>query len=122
MNLEKLQFLIDENVPVGILKIFKKFNLDCVSIQNLGWSGYKDTEIAQKIANTSRILITRDKDFHFLWERYKLRVVHLMIEPAVLKYITPAVKDLLKHWQYDPSYPFLLIVQNDMIRVRTLTK
>ena len=96
MILENLQFLIDENVPVGLLKLFRKFNLNCVSIQSLGWSGYKDREIAQKIANTSRILITRDKDFQFLWERYKLRIVHLMIEPAVLKNITPAVEDLLK--------------------------
>ena len=95
MNLTNLQFLIDENVPFGLIKLFHNNNIACTSVQKLGWNGYKDIEIAEKLSDTTQILITRDKDFQFLWENYNLRVIHLMIELATLNYIFPVVKNLL---------------------------
>ena len=86
-----------------------KKKIACTSVQKLGWNGYKDIEIAQKLSNTTQILITHDKDFQFLWENYNIRIIHLMIEPATLKYIFPVVKKLLAQWDFDPSNPFLII-------------
>ena len=63
MNLTNLQFLIDENVPFGLLKLFRKKSIACQSVQKLGWNGYKDIEIAEKLSDTTQILITRDKGF-----------------------------------------------------------
>ncbi len=62
--------------------------------------------------------MTRDKDFHFLWEKYNLRVIHLMIEPATLKSIYPVVEKFLAEWKFDKTSPFLIIVQKDNIRFR----
>lgn len=112
----KLQFLLDENVPVGLQKIFRSTGYTCKSIQQLGWNGFKDQDIAQRITSTRWIFITRDRDFQFLWEKYNLRVIHLMIEPAILSKITPVVQKLLVKWNYNIESPFLLIVQNQTLR------
>ena len=92
------------------MKRFNEKSISCTSIQKLGWNGYNDTAIAQKLSDTTQILITRDKDFQFLWGTYNLRIIHLMIEPATLKYIYPVVKNLLEQWNFVPSSPFLIIV------------
>ncbi|MHA1617770.1 MAG: DUF5615 family PIN-like protein [Promethearchaeota archaeon] len=118
MDLKKLQFLLDENVPVGLLKILRSFDIKCTTVQELGWNGFKDIEIAKKISNTKRIFLTRDKDFQFLWEKFDLRVIHLMIDPTILEYISPTVEKLLQQWNFDIYYPFLLIVQNESYRFR----
>jgi predicted nuclease of predicted toxin-antitoxin system len=118
MNLTGLEFVFDENIPIGLSKIFQRLEIKWKSVQNLGWSGIEDKAIAEKLANSRKILITRDKDFQFLWEKYNLRVIHLMIEPATLKYISPIVDELFIQWDFDPSSPSLIIVQNESIRIR----
>ena len=106
MNLTNLQFLIDENVPFGLIKLFRNNNITCTSVQKLGWNGYKDIEIAEKLSDTTQILITRDKDFQFLWENYKLRVIHLMIEPATLKAERDLIQSKLEPFLYRTTIDF----------------
>jgi len=36
MDLKKLQFLLDENVPVGLLKILRSFDIKFTTVQELG--------------------------------------------------------------------------------------
>jgi predicted nuclease of predicted toxin-antitoxin system len=116
MDLARTRFLLDENVPIKLKRVFVEVGLICQTIKDLGWCGLKDHEIASRITNSNYILITRDKDFTFVWQKKQLSVIYLAIEPVILDIIEPRVKDLIQNWVYDVLKPFLLIVQNDLIR------
>jgi hypothetical protein len=45
----KPQFLLDKNVPVGLLPLFRLHGYDCSTIQALGWNRFKDKEIGEKM-------------------------------------------------------------------------
>jgi len=116
MDLTQTRFLLDENVPIKLKRVFVDLGLTCLTIKDLGWCGLKDKEIASRISYSDYILITRDKDFTFTWQQKQLRVIYLAIEPVVVEMIEPRVKDLIQNWICELSKTFLLIVQNDSIR------
>lgn len=116
MELTQTKFLLDENVPIKLKRTFFELGVKCQTIKDLGWCGLKDKEIAARITHSDYILITRDKDFTFIWQQKLLKVIFLAIHPVVLEMIEPRIKDLIKNWNYDSSRSFLLIVQNDSIR------
>jgi predicted nuclease of predicted toxin-antitoxin system len=111
-----VKFLLDENVPVKLKYVFTDRKIHCVTIKEEGWLGIKNGELSNKLKHHHFILVTRDKDFTFLWEKYKIQVIYLAIEPATLDFIQPKLKDLLDNWNYDISMPFLLMLQKDSIR------
>ena len=111
-----IKFLLDENVPFKILKSIKELGFECSTIQELGWNGFKDKEIAKNIQDENLIFITRDKDFTFIWKKYGLRVVYIAIEPAILESIKPQLENLIKNWNYNVNNPFLIMLQNNQIR------
>jgi len=116
MELTQIKFLLDENIPLKLKSTFTKKGLDCTSVRELGWSGFKDKEISKQIGGKKVVLITRDRDFTFIWQKQNLRIIYLAIEPAILNTIQPRVQELLNNWKYDPSFPFLLILQKDAMR------
>jgi predicted nuclease of predicted toxin-antitoxin system len=116
MDLTRIKFLLDENVPVKMKQSFTDRGLSCTTIQDQGWSGASDKEIITRIEGKDTILITRDKDFTFLWQKIKLRIVYIAIEPAIFETIQPKMEELLDKWQYDSSHPFLIVVQKNAVR------
>lgn len=116
MGLKKVKFLLDENIPIKLKQVFINHGIQCTTIKDKGWLGIKNGDLSKKVQQENIILVTRDKDFTFLWDRHKIQVIYLTIEPANLKSIQPRVIELLANWKYDLSRPFLLIVQIDMIR------
>ena len=112
-----IKFLLDENVPIKLKQTITNIGFNCNTIQEKGWSGYKDKDISMEIQNLDVIFITRDKDFKFLWKKYNLNVVYLAIEPAIFDFINPRVKDLVSNWDYHMSQPFLIILQKNSIRI-----
>lgn len=78
--------------------------------------GVKNGELSLKVKQNNLILVTRDKDFTFLWKKYRIQVVYLAIEPAIIDFIHPRLTDLLDDWKYDLSKHFLLMLQNETIR------
>ncbi|MHA1428534.1 MAG: DUF5615 family PIN-like protein [Candidatus Helarchaeota archaeon] len=116
MGLNKVKFLLDENIPIKLKQVFRDRGIQCTTIKNKGWLGIKNGELSKKLQQENIILVTRDKDFTFLWKKHKIQVIYLTIEPTTLKSIQPIVIELLADWKYDLSRPFLLIVQIDMIR------
>lgn len=111
-----LEFLFDENVPRQLLPTFAKFNFNTIRLQQLGWSGIKNGNLAQKVKDHGYILVTRDKDFTFLWQKYQIQVVYLAIHPATLGNFIPRVETVLANWTYDDKKPFLLMIQKQLIR------
>lgn len=116
MGLKKVKFLLDENVPKKLNRVFIDAGIQCTTIKEEGWLGIKNGELSIKLQQKNLVLVTRDKDFTFLWKKHKIQVIYLAIEPASLKFIHPRVIELLADWKYDLSRPFLLMVQTNLIR------
>jgi predicted nuclease of predicted toxin-antitoxin system len=111
-----IKFLLDENVPYTILKSIKELGFECSTIQELGWNGFKDKEIAKNLQDKKLIFITRDKDFTFIWKKYGLRVHYIAIKPAIFESIRPKLESMIKNWKYNVNNPFLIMLQNNQIR------
>lgn len=111
-----IKFLLDENIPYKIWKFIKDLGFECSVIQELGWNGFKDKDIAKNIQDKELIFITRDKDFTFIWKKYNLRVIYIAIEPAIVEAIRPQLEYLFKNWKYNVNNPFLIMLQNNQIR------
>lgn len=111
------KFLLDENIPIKIKNIFEKLGIKSMSIQEMGWSGYKDKEIISELKDKDYIIVTRDKDFTFLWNKFKLKVIYIAIQPAIIDYMQPRLEYLLNNWVFNLNQPFLLIIQNKTIRL-----
>ena len=77
MDLTEAKFLLDENVPRRLKEVFKSKRLNCKTVQELGWRERKNGELAVKVKEKDFILVTRDKDFVFLWKKYELKVITL---------------------------------------------
>jgi predicted nuclease of predicted toxin-antitoxin system len=116
MVLKKAKFLLDENVPLQLKKVFDDQGYFCTTVPAEGWSGIKNGELSKTVKNNNFLLVTRDKDFTFLWKKHKIQVIYLAIEPAIIDFIQPRLIDLIIKWNYDLSRPFLLILQKDAIR------
>jgi predicted nuclease of predicted toxin-antitoxin system len=91
--------------------------MECITIQDLNWCGVKDKELSLRIKGSNYILVTRDKDFTFIWRQRKLKVVYITVEPAVLTNIEPRIREMFENWEYSVIQPFLLVIQNDSMRL-----
>ncbi|MCG3252963.1 MAG: DUF5615 family PIN-like protein [Candidatus Heimdallarchaeota archaeon] len=116
MDLKKAKFLLDENIPLSLKKIFDDQGLFCTTLQAEGWFGIKNGALSKKVRQNKFVLVTRDKDFTFLWQKYNIQVIYILIEPAISDFIKPRLGILLQEWTYDLSKPFFLILQKDTIR------
>ncbi|MHA1356321.1 MAG: DUF5615 family PIN-like protein [Candidatus Heimdallarchaeota archaeon] len=116
MALKEAKFLLDENIPIKLKGIFSSLNLTCVTVRDMKLFGVRNGKLSEKVKKESYILVTRDKDFTFLWKKYQIQVIHIAIEPPLLSSFILPVENLLSNWDYDLSKPFLLILQKDDIR------
>lgn len=116
MALSQARFLLDENVPHKLLSVFYKRDLNIDTLQSMGWSGISNGGLSEKIQRRNLVLITRDRDFTFLWRKYRIKVIYLAIEPSTPRYLQPKVKELLDNWNYDLRRPFLVLLQKDALR------
>ncbi|MHA1449795.1 MAG: DUF5615 family PIN-like protein [Candidatus Hodarchaeales archaeon] len=117
MLLKQKLFLLDENVSYRVKPLFTKLNLQCTTVQQQGWGGAKNREISIKIQGLRAILITRDRDFTFLWKKYSLQVIYIAIEPPVAEVITNELERLLIDWKLDLISSFLIVLQKDYARI-----
>ena len=116
MVLNQAKFLLDENVPNQLVSIFKGHPSKIATVQQLGWSGTKNSDLAKKMNENNYILITRDKDFTFLWRKHKLKVIYIAIAPMLIEEMEEAMSQLIKDWSFDLSKPFLVVVQEETVR------
>jgi predicted nuclease of predicted toxin-antitoxin system len=61
-----LRFLIDENLPFGIVNHLKSLKYDTLDIANSKLRGSADKVLWNKAAKEKRIIITRDLDYPIL--------------------------------------------------------
>ena len=116
MENKSLKFLFDENIPIKLKQIFNDNDFSVDTVQKLGWSGMKNGELSKRSVEGNYVLVTRDKDFIYLWEKYDLQVVYLAIHPPIMGKLSPRVTDVIVNWENKVS-PFLILVQDDSVRI-----
>ena len=90
-----MQFLIDEDVDVRVIKVLKRLGHEARRVP----SGTTNGSVLRLAHRERRILITRDSDFTnttmYPPSRYS-GIIHLAIHPPWLENIAPPLTQLLK--------------------------
>ena len=88
-----MQFLIDEDVPAGLVKSLISLGHDAVRVT----PSSPDLEIAKRVKEESRVLVTLDKDFTntALYSPHEMNIVHIHIHPPYSDTIINSFKKLL---------------------------
>lgn len=115
---KKAKFLLDENLDVKLAKVLLNLGLSCETLSGRGWTGIKNGDLSLRVKENGYVLITADKDFISLWDKYKIQVIYVSMHPLILSVIEPKLVALFKSWNYNLSKPFLIILQEDSIRLR----
>ena len=58
-----MKFLLDENVPISIKKIFKTLGYEALTLHDFDKLGIQNGEVAQLALNENAIIITLDSEF-----------------------------------------------------------
>ena len=110
-----MKFLIDEDVPVALLKTLKRAGHDAIRVT----PSTPDPIIADQARAEGRILITLDKDFTNtkLYPPTQLTTVHIQIHPPYAKDIIEAFQTLLTTLAADKLSGLILLGKAGVIRI-----
>ena len=88
-----MKFLVDEGVPVVLLKELVRLGHDAVRVKPAS----SDAKVAKRATQEKRTLITLDKDFTntLMYPPSQLNVIHIRIHPPLAERIVDSVKKLL---------------------------
>ena len=81
--LKKVQLLLDENASHRLILFLNQISNNISTVQAQGWSGYKNGRLAQQIKQQDYVLLTRDKDFVFMWRTHQIKVKSIQ---SILQY------------------------------------
>jgi predicted nuclease of predicted toxin-antitoxin system len=60
-----VKILLDENFPLGLVRVLEADGLNVEHIITLGWRGASDTRIRTRLADADVLFLTQDEDFLF---------------------------------------------------------
>ena len=88
-----MKFLIDEDVPVKLLKYLSSKDFDSIRVK----PGSSDPDVARQAKNDNRILITLDKDFAntAMYPPAEFNIVQIRIHPPFADILIEAFQKLL---------------------------
>jgi predicted nuclease of predicted toxin-antitoxin system len=116
-----MKFLLDENIPVTVLKSLEKSGFDAVSV--LQYEGLKsDLEIIKTAAREKRIIITYDRDFGelvFKAGHKSYGIIYLRFEPFNPQIVSRQISILLEEKSIKFQRSFV-VLEKDKVRVRPL--
>lgn len=115
-NPDDARFILDENVDYRLLPVFEARNLSVTTVQGKGRKGAQNGALAKLVRDEDLILITRDREFAHSWKTHQIRVLYLAIHPPTAENIEPRLAELLDQWEFDMGSPFLIILQEGLIR------
>jgi len=67
LNKEETNFLIDENIPLSIIKFLRSKGFKVYRLGEVGLKGARDREVADYASQNNLTLITLDKDFGYIY-------------------------------------------------------
>jgi predicted nuclease of predicted toxin-antitoxin system len=105
-----VKFLVDEDVPVKLLKMLVAAGHDAVRVP----ASTKDRDIARQAASQVRILVTLDKDFtnRLLYPPLTSNIIYIRIHPPFADDLIAAMQQLLKEIP-EPVLKGLIVLQRD---------
>lgn len=110
-----MKFLLDEDVPLELLKILQKSGHDIIRVT----PSSPDPEIAERAKKEKRILITLDKDFtnraQFPPKEYD--VVQFRIHPPYAERLIEAMDELLRSLSPEEWKGLIVVQEGGHIRV-----
>ena len=60
-----MKVLLDENFPLGLVRVLEADGLHVEHIITLGWRGASDTRIRTRLSSSEVLFLTQDEDFLF---------------------------------------------------------
>ena len=60
-----MKVLLDENFPLGLLRVLQADGLQVEHIITLNWRGASDTRIRERLSDKNVVFLTQDDDFLF---------------------------------------------------------
>ena len=110
-----MRFLVDEDIPVKLIKTLKVLNHDAIRVN----PSTTDKTNAQRAKEEKRILITLDKDFtnFSLFPPSKFNIIHVNIHPPYAENIIAAVKKLLETCPAEELTGLIILTQDGHFRI-----
>jgi predicted nuclease of predicted toxin-antitoxin system len=110
-----MKFLIDEDVPVKVLKTLAALGHDTVRVTH----STKDPQIARQAVESGRILITLDKDFSdkVQYPPSTFNIIHLRIHPPFADDLINALKQLLQEVPESNLTGFIVLRKEGHLRI-----
>ncbi|MCJ7791674.1 MAG: DUF5615 family PIN-like protein [Dehalococcoidia bacterium] len=116
------KFLVDENVPSGVVAFLQKRGFDAKEVRELGIHGGSDAEIMQLARHDERVLITFDKHFSNIL-LYPLGshcgIIRIRIHPPLISEIIHNLDQFLQKFDLKTIRGRLIVLQRNSFRVRS---
>jgi len=114
--------LTDENIHPDVVGFLREIGVDVLDIKEQGWVGMPDEDIFSHAFDQGRVVITHDNDFG--------RLAVFSEKPLIgILYLRPSdiladktIAKLSHFFDLAPnlSPPFIVVIQNDKVRVRNI--
>lgn len=110
-----IKFLIDEDVPVKLLRVLRAAGHDAIRVE----PSSSDSSIARQAKNEGRVLITLDKDFTntALYPPSQCSIVHVRIHPPHADAIVEAARRLLSTASPEKLRGLIVLESGGSIRI-----
>ena len=114
--------LADANIAVDIVRFLRLQGVDVVSVREVGWHHYEDTDILATAHTMRRFVLTHDSDFGKLAVYLKhptTGIIHLRPGGRTATDVIADLQDLLIR-QVDWTPPLIAVYQSGHLRIRRL--
>ncbi len=110
-----MRFLIDEDVPVKLLKTLSKLGHDVIRVE----PSTKDPDVAKLAREEKRILITLDKDFKntVLYSPKEFNIVYIQIHPPYADRLIEAFQKLLDQTNSEAFTGLIILGEKGHLRI-----
>lgn len=114
------QILVDENVPISVMKWLKKKGLKATRVSETELKGAKDENIAKYAVKNDLIILTLDTDFAYIYYnvfRGLLTAIVVRVKPPTPANIIEALNTTLKKIKLDELQKKLTIITKKKVRI-----
>ena len=116
------RILVEENVPVSVMKWLKRRGLSVTRVSEVGLKGAKDENIAKYAAENNLIVLTLDVDFAYIYYnvfRGSLTVIVVRVKPPTPLNIIEPLNTTLKKIKLEELQKKLAIITKRKVRIIT---
>ncbi len=112
-------YLLDENIPLGLKRVFTELDLDAFHLSE-GDRGLSDEEVLDRAMRENRVLVTSDLDFGRLYHlrfRGEVGIIVLRIRPPAFGTIQARVRSFLREADLEELTDSLVLLESRRYRI-----